>query len=127
MTPPFNSQWTVPPPPPSGDRPILGRRVAAGIGIAIGGHLLTIGITVLAAYVEAQSPGPAGAGWLILGLISQVVLFVACLTIGIIWIVSRDRGIGIGLIIGWAVGVVVLPVIGFGACIVLINSSGSVR
>jgi hypothetical protein len=128
MTPPFDSQWTVPQPPPRpGDRPILGRRVAIGVGIAIGGHLLTIGITVLAAYVAAQSPEPSGAGWLVLGLISQLVLFVACLTIGIVWIVNRDRGIGLGLIIGWAVGVVVLPVIGFGACIVLINNSGSVR
>jgi len=43
MTPPFDSQWTVPPSPASGDRPILGHRVAAGIVVpSILGYALLV-------------------------------------------------------------------------------------
>jgi hypothetical protein len=114
----FGPQWTVPQPPPSGDRPIRGGKIAAGIGLAMLGHLITIGIGVLAVIGAAN----ASIGWLYLGLGAQVALFVACLTVGIVWIVKRDRGLGIGLLVGWAVGVIVLPVIGFGVCVALLNS-----
>ncbi len=117
MTPPFGPQWTVPPLPPSGGRPIRGAKVAAGIGVAILGHLVTIGIGVVAVIGAANS----SVAWLYLALAGQVALFVACLTIGIVWIVKRDRGFGLGLLIGWAVGVIVLPVVGFGVCVALLN------
>lgn len=119
MTPPFGPQWTVPPPPPSGDRPIRGGKVAAGIGVAIAGHLLTIGVAVVG--VAATTAGV----WLVVALALQLALFVACLTIGIVWIVKRDRGFGLGLLIGWAVGVIVLPVVGFGVCVALLNQGST--
>jgi hypothetical protein len=120
----FGPDWTTPPPPrvpfPPGARPpIRGRRVALGVALAIAGHLLTVGIAVL--FVRS---GGAGAAWLSAGLIAQALLFIACLVIGIVLISRGDRGLGIGLIIGWAVGVIVIPVVGFGACILLISSSG---
>jgi hypothetical protein len=120
MTPPFGPQWTVPPPPPSGDRPIRGGKVAAGIGVAIAGHLVTIGVVVLGILLTSA------AAWLVVALALQVALFAACLTIGIVWIVKRDRGFGLGLLIGWAVGVIVLPVIGFGVCVALLNQGSTV-
>jgi hypothetical protein len=116
----FGPQWTVPQPPPSGGRPIRGGKVAAGIGLAIGGHLVTIAVAVLGILATNA------AAWLVVALVLQVVLFAACLTIGIVWIVKRDRGLGLGLLIGWAVGVIVLPVVGFGACIVLLNQGSTV-
>ena len=122
MTPPFGPQWTVPTPPPSGDRPIRGGKVAAGIGVAILGHLVTIGIAVLGILASAQ----ASLAWLTVALAAQVALFAACLTVGIVWIVKRDRGFGLGLLIGWAVGVIVLPVVGFGVCVALVNQGSGV-
>ena len=116
----FGPQWTVPPPPPSGDRPIRGGKVAAGIGVAIAGHLVTIGVAVLGILLTNA------AAWLVVALVLQVALFAACLTIGIVWIVKRDRGFGLGLLIGWAVGVIVLPVVGFGVCVALINQGSTV-
>ena len=118
----FDSQWTVPPPPITGDRPIRGRKVAAGIGVGIAGHLLAIGLTVLAAYLEVQS----NVAWVWIGMGAEVVLFVACLIFGTIWIVSRDRGIGLGLIIGWSAGAVMLPTIAFGLALVVFGRTGGV-
>src|SRR5205823_5937114 len=55
------TQWTVPPqpPPPGGWRPpIRAGKVFLGIGLAILGHLVIVGATVLAVYAtkEANSP-----------------------------------------------------------------------
>lgn len=128
MTPPhFEPQWTVPPPPPGSDRPIRGRKVAAGIGLAMLAHLVSIGLAFLAIYVTSNSGDGTTVGYgLIVGLILQVVTFAACLTFGIVWLVKRDRGIGLGLIIGWAIGVIVLPVVGFGVCVWAFNVSGGI-
>ena len=120
MTPPPGG-WTVPtpPPPPGGDRPIRGSRVALGIGLALLGHLITVALAI----PSFTTPDEYGL-WLGAALTGQAVLFVACLVLGIVLIVRGDRGIGLGLLIGWAVGIIVLPVIGFGACIVALRSTG---
>ncbi|MEV4511479.1 hypothetical protein AB0K00_21200 [Dactylosporangium sp. NPDC049525] len=132
MTLPPNSGWTVPPPPPlppnGQDRPIRGRKVAAGLGIAAGGQVLAIGIGVLVTILFAASDNSDNA---LLGvyleMLLQLALFVACLVVGIVWITRRDRGLGLGILIGWAVSVIVFPVAGIGVCIALVNAnSGTV-
>jgi hypothetical protein len=117
------SQWTVPPPPlplPGGRPrpPIRTGKVFLGIGLAILGHLVVIGAIVLVAYVSQDLNAS-----LIVGLVGELVLFVACLAVGIVWITRRDRGIGVGLLIGWAVGALVLPVVGFGVCVALVSGT----
>jgi hypothetical protein len=124
VTPPdFGPQWTTPAPPPgNGGQRFRAGRVWAGIGLAILGHLLIIGLAVglgLAGGGLGQS-----ANWLVLGLVAQALLFVACLTFGIVLMVRGEKGIGLGLVIGWAAGVIGLPIIGFGACVVLLSGTG---
>ncbi|MET7392508.1 hypothetical protein ABZS66_03320 [Dactylosporangium sp. NPDC005572] len=118
--------WTVPPPPPppfGPERPIRGKKVFAGIGLAALGQVLVIGLGVLLTFLFAQSGNGENA---LLGvyaeILLQILLFLACLTFGIIWIVQKDRGIGLGLIIGWAVSVLVFPIAGIGVCIAIVNS-----
>jgi hypothetical protein len=109
VTPP-QDQWAVPPPPGPGR--IRGSRVAAGIGVAIAGHLLTL--TALLVDVN-------------LLLVGQVLLFVAALVVSIVLIVKVDQGWGVGIIIGWSIGIIVLPDVGIAVCIGILNqmSGGS--
>ncbi|GAA3186457.1 hypothetical protein ACFO1B_11810 [Dactylosporangium siamense] len=126
MTMPPNSGWTVPsPPPPNGqERPIRGRKVAAGLGIAAGAQVLAIGIGVLVTIALASTDNSENALFgVYLELLLQLVLFVACLVIGIVWIARRDRGLGLGILIGWAVSVIVFPVAGIGVCIAIVNAN----
>jgi hypothetical protein len=115
----FDPQWSTPPPPPGqpfgGREPIRAGHVWAGIGLATLGHLLTIVVTLV-----ALSSG--GNAVLIMGLGSQAALFVGCLTLGIVLLTRQERrGVGLGLLIGWGVGVIVLPVVGVGACIYMLS------
>jgi hypothetical protein len=58
-------------------------------------------------------------------LIGQAVLAIAALTAGIILAVrGRDGGIGAGILIGWAVGLIIGPPLGFGICVTLLNTGG---
>ncbi|HWG99055.1 MAG TPA: hypothetical protein VNV66_06960 [Pilimelia sp.] len=118
---PGHGHWDVPPPP---GRPtaVRGGRITAGIGIALGAHLLTISVLLLGLLL--QDPDLAGEVGLPVMLIGQAVVFLACLTVGIILTARQDGGVGIGLLIGWAVGVVAAPVVGFGVCVWAISRSG---
>ena len=113
----FGPQWTTPPAPDDGR--LKARRVWGGIGIAMGGHILTILVSIGLATVDSTG------WWLGVGLLAQVALFVACLTVGIVLMSRRERGIGLGLVIGWAVGFIVLPVIGFGICLYVFSQMNS--
>jgi hypothetical protein len=97
--------------------------VAQGIGLAIGAHLLSIAISVavllLTKGVDAQV-----SIWSITSVAAQLLVFVGCLVFGILGITRGDRGRGLGLIIGWALGILVLPVIGFGVCVAVLNAQG---
>jgi hypothetical protein len=100
--------------PPSVDPatpPIRGGQVAIGIVAAIVGHLLTIALAI----ADPRA-----------GLLAQVPLLVVCLVSGIVLLSRRGgyRGLGLGLLIGWGVGVLVLPIVGIGLCINALNSSG---
>ena len=122
MTPP-QSGWSVPPPPGPPERPIRTRKVLAGIGLAVLGQVATIGLGLVAILAFSQTGDNENA---LLGLwaeiVLQVVLFVACLVLGTVWIARKDRGLGLGLLIGWAVSVLVFPVAGIGVCIAIVNS-----
>jgi hypothetical protein len=122
---PAQSQWTTPPPPRMpGDRPIHGRRVAQGIGIAIGAHLVSIALSVAVLLLTRNSSSQVSI-WSIVSLGAQLLVFVGCLVFGILGLTRGDRGRGLGLLIGWAVGVIVLPVIGAGVCIAVLNAQGT--
>ncbi|GAA0721504.1 hypothetical protein Drose_07730 [Dactylosporangium roseum] len=125
MTPPSPNNWTVPP-PPGEERPIRGKKVFAGIGLAALGQVAAIGLGVLATFLFAMSENSENALFgVYLEILLQVLLFLACLILGIVWIARKDRGIGLGLIIGWAVSVLVFPVAGIGVCIAIVNSQGA--
>lgn len=121
----ISPDWTPPPPPPpdpagSGKRPIRTGRIWAGIGIAVGAHLFTILVGWIAALLIS---GEKVVNFLLVTGAAQVVLAIAALAVGITLIVKgRDGGIGVGIVIGWAVGLIISPVIGFGVCVTLVNS-----
>jgi hypothetical protein len=82
-------------------------RVWAGVLLALLGHAVWLGVVALTATTD-------GVGlWIGTALLGQLVLFTACLTVGIVLLVRHERGIGLGLLIGWAAGVVVVPIMGY--------------
>jgi hypothetical protein len=117
-------QWTSPAPPPHGlpfgggeREPIRARHVWAGIGLATLGHLVSIAVAL------ATTIFGIGEAVFVFGLVLQAVLFVACLTVGTVLLTrQRRRGVGLGLLIGWGVGVIVLPVVGIGACLYVLST-----
>ncbi|HTJ35871.1 MAG TPA: hypothetical protein VL738_21835 [Dactylosporangium sp.] len=114
--------WSASPPPPGPERPIRTKRVFAGIGLAFLGQVVVILIGVAAIVIGNQSGDSENAliGFYV-EIVLQVLLFLACLIIGIVWIARRDRGLGLGLLIGWGVTVLVFPVVGIGVCLTLVN------
>lgn len=100
-------------------RPIRGGRVAAGVGIALGGHALTVVVPALG--FVADNEDLAGIGLLVM-LGAQLLLALACLVVGIVLTVKQDGGIGIGLLIGWGIGLLIAPVVGFGLCVAAFNA-----
>jgi hypothetical protein len=105
----------MPPPPPQ--RPIRAGAVWAGIGLAVLGHLMCAGLVAAALWGAGDAADQVLIGGSLLG---QLVLFVAVITAGTVLIVKGDRGIGTGLFIGWAAGLIVLPLVGFGLCVALV-------
>jgi hypothetical protein len=91
--------------------------------MAIAAHLLSIGLSL------AVLPLAQGSDRLNLLLIttfaSQVTVFLGCLCTGVVLLARGDRGIGLGLLVGWAVGVLVLPVVGVGVCVAVLNVLGT--
>jgi hypothetical protein len=115
--------WNVPRPPPDAlpRRPIRGRRVPVGIGIALAAHLLTI-VAMLVSMAIDTTEVDAATGFFVL-LVAQGVVLIGCLAVGIVLAARNEGGVGVGLLIGWAIGVIVAPVVGSGVCI-WANSSG---
>ncbi|WP_432986625.1 hypothetical protein [Dactylosporangium sp. CA-233914] len=126
MSFPPQHDWTVPPPPPGPERPIRTKRVFAGIGIVFAAQVVSVLIGVAAVAVGSSSANSDNALLgLYLEILLQAALFAACLTLGIVWIVRKDRGLGLGLLIGWGASVLVCPVVGIGVCLALVNQGGS--
>ncbi|MER7004026.1 hypothetical protein ABT297_13400 [Dactylosporangium sp. NPDC000555] len=120
--------WSVPPPPPppGPDRPIRTRRVFGGIGLAFLGQVIAILLGVAAIVIGGNSANSENA---LIGvyieILLQILLFVACLVVGIVWIARKDRGIGLGLLIGWSISVAVFPIAGIGVCLAIVNQGTS--
>jgi hypothetical protein len=95
-----------------------------GITIALVGHLATVAAGTVYGVLLGGDDAGAVFGGLVAGLIGQVVLFVACLVAGIVLNQRGDRSLGNGLIIGWAVGLLVAPVVGFGVCVLALRRAG---
>jgi hypothetical protein len=101
--------------------------VFGGIGLAFLGQLVAIGVGVIAVVIGVRGSDSDGytLGFVI-EVVLQVVLFVASLVVGIVWIVRKDRGLGVGILIGWAVGTLILPVVGIGVCLAVLNNQSTV-
>lgn len=119
--PPPYGGWNVPGPPPPPRRRLQGGRVGAGIGTALLGHVLSVVAIILAAAADTSSSVNIGM-YVLLG--GQALLFVGCLTVGIVLITRDDPSFGTGLLIGWAIGIVAAPVIGIGVCFVAFSQAG---
>jgi hypothetical protein len=91
-------------------RPIRTSRVWAGIGLAILGHVIALCVGL----------GSAGTGlvnyYVWIWFVVEFILFAACVAVGVVQIVRGDRGIGVGLLVGWAAGTVIFA----GVCVALI-------
>jgi hypothetical protein len=113
--------------PPSGPTgpprpPMSGKWAAVGAGLALLGHLLTL--LPLIVVLASGSPSDQALGSaLVVALIAQGVLFLVCLVVGIVQLSKSNgnRGLGLGLLIGWALGLLVTPVVGFGLCVQALN------
>ncbi|HZN19924.1 MAG TPA: hypothetical protein VFB84_17315 [Micromonosporaceae bacterium] len=115
---------TPPATPPSGSPPIRSSRIAVGVGAAVAGHLLTVVLGVaIGAALGNEDYDAVGTG-LAVALGGQVLLFVACLVASVLLVTRGDRGLGLGVIIGWAAGLMVTPVVGFGVCIWALQPTG---
>jgi Ca2+/Na+ antiporter len=112
------------PPPPPEPRPIRGSKVGLGIGISIGLHVLVIGAGIGFSALAVQSSDQLATA-LGLMLLGELLVFLAVIIWGVLQIVRGDRGLGVGLLIGWAVGVIVLPVVGFGVCVATLSGGVS--
>lgn len=112
-----------PPSPQEPQAPPMKRgQVALGVAAAIVGHLLTV-IPAAVVLGDANPSSNAIGTAAVLGLVAQAVVFLLCLVGGIVLLSQRggNRGLGLGLLVGWAVGVLVVPVVGFGLCVQAIN------
>lgn len=114
---PLETQWTVPKAPPGAEgpldqgRPVRSRSVVLGATIALLGHAATVAFYL--ANNRLQWTSMSGQQVV---LAAQSVLALVLVPIGA-WLLAslrRDRGMGLGLIAGWAVGLV--------ACVLYFNS-----
>ncbi|HYN96355.1 MAG TPA: hypothetical protein VES42_21135 [Pilimelia sp.] len=121
MTPPPPPQFPPPGQPPPGQPPIRAGRIFGGIGIMLAAHAVVTTLVVLG--VAGVAGDQASIGLSAVGLVLEVVLLVAAIVVGLRLMNRGDRGLGLGLIIGWPVGLLVLPVIGFGVCVAVLASS----
>ena len=102
-------------------RPVRAGRVVAGVGIALAGHLLTLVVSVAGAAVGNTDVSIAGFYTVVGG---QILLAAGCLVVGIVLTVRQDGGFGVGLLIGWGVGLLFAPVVGIGLCLNALSESG---
>jgi hypothetical protein len=105
----FLPQWTVPDPPPSDEPAVRPSMVMLGIGAAVLGHVVA-GVIGVAGFIGALGDGPFHL--MLAGPVAQAILGLACLPVSIRWMTKRKWGLGIGLLIGWAVGLTMTFVLG---------------
>jgi len=93
-------------------RPIRASRVWAGIGLAFLGHILAICAGI---GISSATSGMGGYSGFALP-VAELLVLAACVSVGIVQLVRGDRGLGVGLLVGWAASAVVLA----GVCVALI-------
>ncbi|MFE9688644.1 hypothetical protein [Micromonospora sp. NPDC005806] len=95
----------LPPRPPSAKR----GRIAAGIGIALAGHLPASGLWLLSFYTFVYYASPDSLFMVdCLVILLQLALFACCAVTGSVLVRRGDRGLGLGLLVGWVTGIVAL-------------------
>ncbi|WP_446217989.1 hypothetical protein [Micromonospora sp. IBHARD004] len=93
--------------PPSARR----GRIAAGIGIAVAGHVPASGLWLYSFYTFVYSASPDSLFMVdCLVILLQLALFACCAVPGGVLVLNGDRGLGLGLLIGWVAGVIALVV-----------------
>src|SRR2546423_7671589 len=116
MSPPVTSEWTVPAPPRiATGRPVRGWRLVAGVLLSLVGHLLVTGFGVAVVRTGADGAYLEDGGFvaLFLLLIFEIALVLCCALPGLLLLLFGDRGFGIGLLIGWALGVAALVLLAY--------------
>jgi hypothetical protein len=105
----FSPQWTTPRPPRGAEgRPVRGWRVTAGIGLAVLGHAAIVGVASLVSVLGHS----VGGLWIVIP--AEAALLAVCVTLGVLLLAHGDRGLGLGLLIGWAVALLVAALLWFG-------------
>jgi hypothetical protein len=82
------------------------------------GHVVTV---VLGVVVALQ---PSGPDWLLVWVLGQAGLFIVTVIAGTILLVSGDRGVGLGVFIGWGGGLVLTVIITIAVILILLDTSG---
>lgn len=102
-------------------RPGFGRGVWIAFAIygAIGGLLVVFSVGAVLTQPRDDYAGlSAVAGFSVLFLIAAVALLIAGIVLANI---RRDSGLGAGLLVGWALGLVLVPMLTTGVCVGLLN------
>jgi hypothetical protein len=102
--------------PPASGAAAPGPRFAEG-GVLVGVLLSFFGTPLLTVLGSVVDVGVAGPAFLLTGLVGPLVAGLALLAVGR---TAVQRGLGLGLTIGWGV----IVVVGAGLCIALISSLG---
>jgi hypothetical protein len=92
--------------------------VGGGVGIAFGvyGAAMVIGIC----HAGAVSADPMGNAFSIVGA-WELVAMIVCIVAGVLCLRGRHRGVGTGLLIGAAVGALVMPGCDVVVCVGLVD------
>jgi hypothetical protein len=100
-----------------------------GLGIAFGVYgaiavllvVFSVGDIWLHPDSESYTGLAAAFGFSVLFLIASLVLLIVGVSLGV---TRKDSGIGAGLLLGWGLGLVIVPMLTFGACLGLLNAIG---
>ena len=109
------SQWTGPSPPPvvrapRTSAPLRAGRIAAGVGLALTGHVLA---AVLPLLFMGNATGSGEGLWLVIAAVLQVTLFLAAVAGGtVLHGRPESRELGLGLLVGWGTGIPIVVVLG---------------
>ncbi|WP_446211506.1 hypothetical protein [Micromonospora sp. IBSANI012] len=86
-------------------------RFAAGIGIALAGHLPASGLWLFSYYTFVHYASPDSLFMVdCLVVLLQLALFACCAVPGSVLVLRGDRGLGLGLLFGWVTGIIALVV-----------------
>ncbi|MEU4477081.1 hypothetical protein AB0F68_03285 [Micromonospora sp. NPDC023966] len=85
--------------------------IAAGIGIALAGHLPASGLWLSSYYTFVHDASPDSLFMVdCLVVLLQLAMFASCAVPGSVLVLRGDRGLGLGLLFGWVTGIIALVV-----------------